>query len=268
MDDEAERQRDLLRALGAQGALSGAAVIGLRENGARAARGLEAYRANAEAIAERALAAAFGTVCAMVGEEDFARLARELWASHPPTRGDLGEWGEAFPEWLGTHAGMAAWPYLADCARLDLALHRNERAADAVFDAASLSLLESTDPSDLRLQLMPGAAMVSSGWPIVSIHRAHQLDGDAAERAFEAVREAIAETRADARAESAFVVREGWRAAVHALTPADARWAAALLDGVDLASAFELAGEGFDFAAWLQTAIRHTWMKGVVASND
>lgn len=263
--DEAERQRDLLRALDALAASSGAgANMGLREQGERAARGLEAYRANAEAIAERALAAAFGTVRAMVGEEDFARLARELWASHPPSRGDLGEWGESFPEWLGAHAGMVAWPYLADCARLDLALHRNERAADAVLDAASLSLLESTDPSALHLVLMPGAALVSSGWPVVSIHRAHQLDGDAAERAFEAVRKAIAEPRA----ESAFVVREGWRAVVHALTPADARWTAALLAGADLATAFERAGEDFDFALWLQTAIRHTWLKGVVASND
>lgn len=256
--DEAERQRELLRAL------SGADVHGLREQGVRAARGMEAYRANAEAIAERALAAAFGTVRALVGDDDFARLARALWASHPPVRGDLGEWGEAFPEWLGAHAGLAAWPYLADCARLDLALHRNERAADAVFDPASLSLLESTDPSALHLQLMPGTALVVSAWPIVGIHHAHQLSGDAAERAFEAVRDAIA----DSRAESAFVVREGWRAVVHALTPADARWTAALLDGADLASAFERAGAGFDFAAWLQTAIRHTWMKGVVASND
>lgn len=256
--DEATRQRELLRAL------NGAPATALREQGERAARGLEAYRANAEAIAERALLAVFPTVQAMIGAEDFARLARELWAAHAPTRGDLGEWGDALPDWLQAHRGMASWPYLADCARLDLALHRNERAADAAFDAASLSLLESTDPAQLRLQWMPGTALVASTWPIASIHAAHRLQGDAAERAFADVRDAIAMPRP----ESALVVREGWRAVVHELAPADARWTVALLDSADLATAFERAGEGFDFALWLQTAIRHTWLKGVVASND
>jgi hypothetical protein len=145
--DELQRQRDLLRAL------SGGAIAGLREQGARAARGLEAYRANAEASAERALAAAFATVQALVGVDDFRRLACEFWHAHPPRHGDLGEWGEAFPAWLAAHAALAPWPYLSDSARLDFALHRSERAADAVLDAASLSLLESTDPS--RLQMVP-----------------------------------------------------------------------------------------------------------------
>ena len=52
-----------------------------------------------------------------------------------------GSGATALPEWLAGHEALAAWPYLADCARLDLALHRCERAADAVFDAASLARL-------------------------------------------------------------------------------------------------------------------------------
>jgi len=253
--DEAQRQRGLI------GALGGAGIDGLREHGARAARGLEAYRANAEAIAERALAAAFATVRAMVGDDDFRQLARAFWHAHPPQRGDLGEWGDAFPDWLQAHAGMAAWPYLGDCARLDLALHRNERAADAVFDAASLALLESTEPARLQLQLMPGTALLRSRWPIVAIHRAHQLDATASEPAFEAVRTALAERAG----EDALVVREGWRAAVHWLSDADACWTHSLLAGANLDTALVEAGASFDFAAWLQTAIRYRWLAGVVA---
>src|SRR5258707_11736600 len=108
---EAQRQRALLRAL------LGEPIAGLREQGERASRGLEAYRANAGAIAERALAAAFATVRVMVGADDFGQLAREFWRAQPPRRGDLGEWGEGFAEWLRAHPAMAAWPYLADCAR-------------------------------------------------------------------------------------------------------------------------------------------------------
>lgn len=256
--DEAQRQQALLRAL------SGAGIEGLREHGARAARGLEAYRANAEAGAERALSAAFATVRAMVGEDDFKHLAREFWQAHPPRRGDLGEWGDAFAPWLDAHAGLSAWPYLGDSARLDFALHRNERAADAVLDAGSLARLETTDPVRLRLQLMPGTALLRSAWPIVSIHRAHQLDGDAAARAFAAVRDAIGARRG----EDAMVVRRGWRAVVVPLEGDDVRWTQALLAGANLAEALHQAGEDFDFAAWLQTAVRDAWLNAVVAPND
>ena len=256
--DEALRQQSLLQAL------NGGAGHGLREHGERAARGLEAYRANAEAIAERALAAAFATVQAMVGADDFRRLARAFWQAQPPQRGDLGEWGDAFAAWLQAQPSMAPWPYLGDSARLDFALHRNERAADAVLDASSLALLESVDPSQLRIRLMPGTVLLRSAWPIASIHAAHQLAGDAAERAFERVREAIAA----GQGEDALVARRGWRGVVETMSADDARWTESLLAGASLANAFEQAGEGFDFAAWLQTAIRHGWVKDVVAAND
>jgi hypothetical protein len=256
---EAQRQRALL------GALRGEPIAaGLREQGERAARGLEAYRANAEAIAERALAAGFATVRAMVGADDFGQLAREFWRAQPPLRGDLGEWGEGFAGWLQAHPAMMPWPYLADCARLDFALHRCERAADASLAAASLSLLESGDPARLRLELMPGTALIRSTWPIASIHAAHQLSGGEAERAFEQLREAIALPRG----EYALVARDGWRAVVHRVGEADARWTQSLLDGRDLARALGEAGAAFDFSAWLQNALRHTWLKGVSTLVD
>lgn len=260
MSDEALRQRELLAAID-KGA---AALPTLRESGARAARGLEAYRANAESIAERALATSFATVQAMVGAEDFAHLVAEFRLAHPPERGDLGEWGEAFPDWLAAHAGLAAWPWLADGARLDLALHRNERAADAVFDADSLGLLESTDPAKLHLLLMPGSAVLRSAWPIATIHHAHQLEGDAAEAAFASVREAIAAQRG----EQLLVARRGWRAVVHPLDAITAAWTQDLLDGVNLEETLARAAEDFDFAAWLGTALRESWLKGVAAAHD
>ena len=258
--NEALRQQQFVAALAGDASHS----LELRGSGARVARGLEAYRANAASIAERALAACFPTVQAMVGVANFTHLAREFRAAAPPERGDLGEWGEALPSWLAAHAGLAAWPWLADCARLDLAVHRAERAGDAAFDAASLGLLESTDPAKLHLVLTPGSAVLASTWPIETIHRAHQLEGDAAERAFEAVREAIAARRG----ERVLVARRGWRAVVHPLDASTAAWTCDVLAGVDLAEALARAGEGFDFAAWLGFAVRESLLIGVVASND
>jgi len=259
---EAQRQRDLIAAF--EGAGSMPFGLRTRESGARGACGLEAYRANAEAIADRALGAAFATVRTMVGADDFKHLAREFWRGQPPLRGDLGEWGSEFPGWLAEHAAMAAWPYLADCARLDLALHLNERAADAVLDAASLSLLETHDPGRLRLQLMPGVGLICSAWPIATIHHAHQIAADEAAQAFEVVREALAAPSA----ECVLVARHGWRAVVHRLDGPEAAWTQSLLDGANLGAALGQAGEGFDFAGWLGRALVGSWLKGVRACID
>ena len=260
---EAQRQRLLLAALAGPWADT-ASALPVRESEARAARGLEAYRANAEALAERALGAVFATVQPMVGEENFRHLASEFWQAQPPLRGDVGEWGGVFPDWLETHAAMARWPWLGDCARLDLALHHNERAADAVFDATSLALLESTDPALLSMPLMPGTAVLRSRWPVAAIHAAHRADEARSDAAFAAVREAL-----DAgRGEQVLVVRQGWRAVAHVLGHADAEWMASLLAGANLSAALEGAGDGFDFATWLGTAVREQWVKGVVVRHD
>ena len=114
------------------------------------------------------------------------------------------------------------------------------------------------------MQLMPGVALLRSAWPIASIHGAHQLAGIEAERAFEAVREAIAAQLG----ESVLVARKGWRAGVHRLDLRSAGWTQDLLGGVSLAAALDNAGEGFDFAAWLATALRESWIEGLVVSND
>jgi len=256
---EAERQRALVGAILAPRA--DAATLALNETGERAERGLAAYRANAEALAERALGAAYGSIHAMLGEEDFAHLAAEFWRACPPQRGDVAEWGAGFADWLQAHTAMVRWPYLADCARLDFALHRNERAADASFDADSLALLGDREPQHLRLVLMPGTALVSSRWPVVTIHRAHRSGADAD---FALARDAIERECA----QHALVCREGWRAEVTELGEAEAAWTASLLDGANLASALDRADTGFDFAEWLARAVQQRWLKGVVRADD
>ena len=286
--DEVRRQQALVASIGAAGtdaadatdrnatasrgdplnASHSSAQPQLRETGARAARGLEVYRANAQATADRALGAAFATVRAMVGDDDFKHLAREFWQVCPPQRGDMGEWGAEFPAWLGAHPGLAPWPYLGDCARLDLAIHINERAADADFDAASLALLGECDPERAHLAWMPGVQVLSSPWPIATIHHAHQTAGDERERAFDAVRTALAEPRAEAGQQHVLVARQGWRAVVHRLDAAEAGFARGVQQGASLGAALAEAGSGFDFAHWLGRALRESWLKGVLVSGD
>lgn len=229
---------------------------------ADAPAGLRVYRANAHAAAARALGAACPTIAALLGEEDFAALAREFWHAHPPVVGDLGEWGDELPRWIAAHPGLSEWPYLADCARLDLALHRCERAADARLDFESLALLESEDPARLLLALMPGVAALESPWPIASIHAAHARD--AAPSAFDSARERVA--RRDG--EAVIVAREGWRGVVRQVSLPECRFVAALGQERSLAASFDAAGDDFAFGDWLAEALRRGWLRSVVGAVD
>jgi hypothetical protein len=218
--------------------------------GQGAAQGLAVYRANAAAVAERALAAAYPVVAQLIGAESFAAMAQHFWHVHPPDRGDLGEWGAALPAFMAAQEGLADEPYLPDCARLEWAAHQASRAGDAPGHIAGTALLNQNDPSMLRLRLVPGCALIHSGWPIASIWRAHQ------DHAFEAVQQAFA-TR---RAQCAWVVRTGWAVQVHIAPPPDAAFLQAILAGQVLAVALEAAGEHFVFESWLIQALQQRWI--------
>jgi len=256
---EAHRQQLLLRALWRRTDDAPLAPW-LRESPARRAQGLGAYRANGVALAARALAAAYPTVAALVGDEAMTAIAALHWQRCPPACGDLAQFGAALPEALAADERLAELPYLADVARLDWALHRCEAAADHDPPIAGLARLGDHDPAALRLHLRPGTAVIESCWPIVTIWRAHH---DAAEGdRFAAPRDALAR----AEAEAAIVWRRGFRALVEALTPAQARFTAALLAPLDLAAALDAAGADFAFEPWLLRALRDGWLTAVIAA--
>lgn len=193
-----------------------------------AERGLAAYRTNLQALSAQALAVPFARLREALGEEEFASLAWTFWRAHPPERGDLAQWGDALEGFLIARAGEASG--LPDLARLDWASHRAERAADVELDAASLALLGTTPPEQLRLQLRPGVTLITQG------------DGPL------------------------LVWREGWAATSQAVLPGEAAFVQALLDEMNLAEAL-VKGSGaqadFDFAAWLQAALRNAWLQAV-----
>lgn len=258
LQKEALRQRLLLRALWADAGPE--ALAGwLRDAPPRRARALQAYRANAGALAERALAAAFPTVAQLVGEESFAALARALWFARPPQRGDIAQWGAGLPGFIADAPQLADEPYLADVARLDWAVHCAEQAADqgAVVGLQQLAL---ADPAGLRLRLAEGLALCDSAHPVASIWLAHRRTD---EDRFAQVRAAFAA----GRGESALVWRDGLQARVQALPEADARFMRALWQAQPLGAALDAAGTGFDFGQWLPQALQGGWLAAVEPSS-
>ena len=232
------------------------------------ARGLAAYRANGHALAQRALAAAYPVLQALIGEEDFALLAKDFWHRLPPECGDLAHWGAVLPDFVRNNPMLAQVPYLADVARVEWALHRAASAADQPADPASFARLTDTDPDQLGLTLAPGVAVVASPWPVVTLVAAHQGTPPDLPAARARLREGAAET--------ALVYREGLRPAMRDCGPGEQTLLSALLAGTPLGPALtaavaqdpaltEAGRVPFDFGAWLPSAVQSGLVLGAHA---
>jgi hypothetical protein len=231
-----------------------AALAGWARATARAdlSRGLAVYSANAAVHADRALAARYPTVQALIGAESFASMAQVVWRQHPPRQGDLARWGDALPDFLSQAEPLADEPYLADVARLDDAVSRAAGAADVDTDLATLMRLGDTGAERLRLVPAAGMALIDSVHPVVSIWRAHH-DPNGLDRAdvFAEARQALAERRA----ETALVWRHDWQVRVVSVDDAPTRefLCRTLLQGQSLADALDQPG--LDFGRWLAAAV-------------
>ena len=227
--------------------------------------GLQAYRANAQTIAVRSLAAAYPVLARLVGEETMAALARDLWHHHPPVRGDLACFGGELANWLATLAQLEDIPFLPDVARLEWAVHRAHTAADPPDAPSNLAWLAEADPHGLVVRFVEGSACIASPWPVAALWHAHQVpqgtppDLSRASAALSA-----------GQGELAWVWRRGWRVAVAALQPAEHRFNAELLAGAALGTALESVSidhPDFSFEQWLLRALRDGWLAGLDRLN-
>jgi hypothetical protein len=240
--------------------------------------GLEAYRRNARANAAHALALAYPTVLALVGERALGALAAVLWRLHPPVVGDLARWGAELPTLLATHELTRDWPYLPDCARLDWIVHGLDQHPAGDPDTDSLHLLGRHDPGSLKMRLQPGLSVLTSPWPIVDIYRAHRPSAQdphpggtaeldvtpCCEPALAKAREAIAR----GQGQNAVIWRRGFTPLVGELSAADHAWMRLLADAMPLDAALEKIGDthaDFDFSLWLANTLQQGWLQGATA---
>ncbi len=219
-------------------------------------RGLRAYRANAQELAEKALQASYPVMQQLLGEENFSHLAQDLWQALPPQCGDLAQWGDELHAYLREvpqlQALLAEHAYLSDVARVEWALHQAAKVADAALDTASFQLLASTDPAQLCLMLSPGCALIRSAFPVVSILHLHdERQPDAHELAQQEI--------AAGHAQTALIWRQGFRPMLAQVDVASATLIDSALQGQSLAAAVDAAfaqTPDFDFSAWLSASVK------------
>jgi hypothetical protein len=200
-------------------------------NGSDPAQRFGIHRNNVIVSLVDALADSFPVVQQLVGEAFFRAMAHEFVRRSPPRSPVLAWYGDGFADFVAAFPPAAGVPYLADMARLEyarlLAFHAADAAplpvaavADCLADPAMLPML--------RLQLHSSLLLVGSPFAIASLWGAHQGIGDLA--AIDPL-----------QPECALVLRHGLSVAVMAVSPATARFIAALQRGAALGDAVQEA---------------------------
>jgi Putative DNA-binding domain len=282
---EAQRQQSLLRVLWRQDDPS--TLLPHLQYPAAALRGLLAHQAHAGAQAQRALAAAYPTLQALISADSFADLARDFWMRTPPHQADLARWGETLPDFLQASKALRSEPCLPDVARLEWAVHQAHCAADVPASTQGLETLAQQHPRQVQLVFASGSCLISSAHPVVSIWQAHQpanqpanqpatgLSGQSPAAGADATTEPTARfaqvraAYARGQPQHALVYRQGWRVQVCSLPALALPFTRSLLRGHSLGAALEAVCEaGFDFQAWLLGGLRGGWLVGAQILPD
>lgn len=205
-----------------------------------AASRLGVYRHHVQHSLAAALATTFSTVQTLVGEDFFRGLAQAFVLQSLPTQPVLSEYGAGLADFIAGYAPAHELPYLADVARLDWALNSAFHApAVEGLGPSDLSVIEADRLPSMVLSLTPGAALITSPYPLGQIWLASRPGAAAA---------SVDLSSGGARL---LVMRRPDDAAFVELSIAEAAFVAALLGGRSIEGAAEAAFQadgGFDLS--------------------
>ena len=194
-----------------------------------AAQRFAVYRNNVTVSLIDALALRFPVIERLVGADFFRAMARDYAQKHRPISPVLICWGQSFPDFLATFPPLAAYPYMADVARIEVARGQAYHAADADPLPVDELVAAAADPASLYLRLHPSVQVLRLRQPAVSIWAANQPGGPPLALAGKGPE--IALVWRDAR----------FDVPVAAISPGDAAMIEALLSGSSLMIAAEIA---------------------------
>jgi hypothetical protein len=221
--------------------------------GRPAGRRYAVYRNNVAVSLTEALETGFPALRSLIGEERFRQLAGMYLRSEQPETPMLMQYGAGLPAFLEGFAPLAQIPYLADVARLELALRRSYHAADHVaLDGSALSAL-GDDLMQARLTFAPSAQLIASPWPVIDIRR-YALDQSAAKPA--------------AEAQTALILRPEFDPEIHALTEDAARFVSGLMAGTTFGDALTQAGDAFDLGPTLSLLLTQGALTAIAPGKD
>ena len=194
------------------------------------------------------LQAGFPAILKLVGPAFFSATAGRFLRKHPPKTRIMMLYGTEFAQFLRDDPALADYPYLADVARLEIALRESYHAEDAqAVPVASLAALSEADLLSARPRLAPATRVVCSDWPVLGLWRATMQDGPAPV----------------AKAETVLILRPDFDPVPNAVSRAMADFVACLTAGQTVAMALSGVGAELDLAETLTLLITGKAIVGI-----
>ena len=200
-------------------------------DGAPCPKRFAVYRNNVAASLGAALETGFPAVRRLIGETNFKAVAGAYLRAHPPESPLMARYGAGFAEHLEGIPPLAHMPFLADVARLEMALRESYHAADAA-PIPPERMAEMTETT--RLTFAPGLRLIPSRFPLVDLWEIGTAHRTGQPRPV---------------AQWALITRPEFDPIVTALEPATGTLLAALIDGAPLGAAMEHAGDNIDLTS-------------------
>jgi|AACY02.18.fsa_nt_gi Uncharacterized protein conserved in bacteria (DUF2063). len=194
------------------------------------------YRNNVTVSLREALAEGFPSLVSLIGRENFDHVARAYLRQSPPTSPLMMQYGAGLPDFLETVEQLKHLPYLADVARIDVAMRQSYHAADSQgIDPAQLQGLDEDTLLATRFAFAPSMILLRSQWPAGSIWRFARHGGE----------------KPSSTAEDVLILRAEFDPQPFILGPGAADVVTALQTGTAFGVAVEAAPDTFDLAALL-----------------
>lgn len=150
---------------------------GLSDGHARpAGRRFSVYRNNVTVSLTDALRSGFPAIASLIGDDNFAFMAKAYAKNYPPGSPLLMLYGATFPAFLERSKPLSHIGYLGDVARLEHALRRSYHAADS--DAMPVRIMQDIPLNSLMnasVGISAATVLLRSAWPVHSIW-AYALD--------------------------------------------------------------------------------------------
>jgi hypothetical protein len=200
------------------------------------------YRNNVTVSLREALADGFPSLVSLIGRENFDHVARAYLRQSPPTSPLMMHYGARMPDFVATLEQLKHLPYLADVARIDVAMRQSYHAADSRgIDPAALQALTEEALLATRFRFAPSMILVRSRYPIGSIWHYTLRSGP----------------KPKGIAEDVLILRAEYDPEPVILGPGAADVVAAWQEGTPFGAAIEAADDAFDLAALLNVLLQH-----------
>jgi hypothetical protein len=219
------------------------------------AQGINIYRQNLLANAQRALTISFPTVFELLDSDISESLVYQFLRVSPPNRGDWTQWGENFSDFLDTTEVGADYPYLADCAALDWHVHCALHGPDQTLISSTLQLLSEGQPEQLFIAFNHNVKVFKTAYPLTEIFQAHHHSDELQRKAaMSAAKKALSGKPIE---QVVMVCRPEFQPQVTTLSASEGAFMLALLSGQSLAQSLDAVkyNNEFSFEQWLFTAI-------------